>query len=79
MSQFGVLEGQFGGQGVPPVPRVWLGESGTVSDTGTQVGNDNSLPATNSQVAEDPTPEPKPMEIGVEEEEVINTSLEPGT
>ena len=66
-----------GGQGTPPPSRDRLRETGFVNDTEMQTGNDNSLAATNPQVAEGPTPEPKAREVETEEEEVVGPSLEP--
>lgn len=42
------------------------------------VGNDMSLPVTNSQVAEDPIPKPKAKDVEIVEDEVIDLSLESG-
>ena len=55
----------MGGEGTPPPPRAWIGESCTVEDAVFQTGNDNSLPAADPQVV-------------VMEEEVIGSNPEPG-
>ena len=64
-SQSGEIEEELGGEGTPPPPRAWIGDTRIVEDTVFQTGNGNSLPATNPQVV-------------VREEEAIGSAPEPG-
>ena len=76
-SRSGFLGEGSGGEGTPPPPRAWLGDTGSANSTETQNGNGNLLLATSPKVVEKPTPEPKATEEELEEGEIIDTSLEP--
>ena len=76
-SQAGVLGEDLVGEETHHPPRTWLGDTGLTESTEIQPGKCNSLPATEPQVAENLTPEPKAKEVEVEEEEAFDSGSEP--